>query len=216
VLAAQRAQLAERQAVLMSGARHVGWKVGLGIPGADELIGDRPVFGYLTSATEFESGRMVEVAGVRKLQVDCELAVELGHDVDGDGDLAGLHNAIAGVATALELCDVGRPPDDFDSIVAANVFHRAYALGPALPHDANATPAARVRVNRELRHQAAWSDDVFVRILALAQLLEAVGKRLRAGDRIICGALCGGLIERGDDVEVRVGELDPVRAVIAG
>src|SRR3954449_2179268 len=53
VLAAQRAQLLARDVTLDFGATHVGWKVALGIPGADRLIGQRPVFGYLTSATRF-------------------------------------------------------------------------------------------------------------------------------------------------------------------
>src|SRR3954452_19596589 len=100
VLAAQRAQLDARRAALDAGAKHVGWKVGLGIPGARELIGDAPVFGYLTSASRFESGGAFPSAAVQKLQVDCELAVELDRDVDARAGVDGL--VVAGVATALE------------------------------------------------------------------------------------------------------------------
>jgi 2-keto-4-pentenoate hydratase len=214
VLAAQRAQLLARAVALDSGATHVGWKAALGIPGADQLIGQRPVLGYLTSATRFESGSVFEAEGIRKLQVDCELAVELGDDLAGDADIDTVASTIVGFATALELCDVGRPPADFDSIVAANVFHRAYALGPSQSSPATA-PTARVHVNGELRHEAMANIDHVGRILAVAQLLEAVGERLRRGDRIICGAICGGLLDRGDEVAVAVGQLGTVRVTVA-
>lgn len=213
VIAAQRAQLRERRASLDRGAGHVGWKVGLGIPGAEELIGDEPVFGHLTSASRFASGDVFTAGGARKLQVDCELAVELGHDVDADDGRELLRRAISGVATGLELCDVARPPDDFDGIVAANVFHHAFTLGPSKPPSGDLAYAGRVRVNGELRHQGT-SADVLERLAAVARLLEATGERLRAGDRIICGAVCGGLVARGDQVEVEVGDLGVLRVAI--
>jgi 2-keto-4-pentenoate hydratase len=215
VLAAQRAQLAARQAVLDAGAAAVGWKVGLGIPGAEALVGSEPVFGYLTSASRLRPGTSFDAGEVRKLQVDCELALELGRDVTGSADDAAVRHAIAGVGTALELCDVARPPDDFDSIVAENVFHRAFALGPARRPSSPAMPfVGRVWVNGELRYEAA-TNGMVERIIGIARLLQAVGERLRAGDWIICGAICGGLVERGVELEVEVGSLGRVRVRIA-
>jgi 2-keto-4-pentenoate hydratase len=216
VLEAHRAQLERRRAVLATGARHVGWKVGLGIPGAEELIGRRPVFGHLTSASRLDAEALFSADAMRELQVDCELAVTLGRDVLADGDVDAVRGSIAGAATALELCDVGRPPDDFDSIVAANVFHRAFVLGPGRPAREAFAPALRGRVwvNGVLRHEAD-AEDTLTRILAIARLLEAVGERLRAGDWVICGAASGGLVMQGDEVEVGIAALGNVRVTIA-
>jgi 2-keto-4-pentenoate hydratase len=52
ILMALREQLAQRRRLLARGASRVGWKIALGI----EEIEDRPVIGYLTSATLLESG----------------------------------------------------------------------------------------------------------------------------------------------------------------
>jgi 2-keto-4-pentenoate hydratase len=215
VLAAQRAQLEARRAVLDAGATHIGWKVGLDIPGAEELVGDAPTFGYLTSASLFQSGTVFAAEGIRELQVDCELAVTLGHDLLASGDRDDVTHSIGGLATGLELCDVGRPPDDFDSIVAANIFHRAFALGPSRPPPPSSETSfdGRVWVNDKLQHKAT-SAAVLDRILGVARLLEAVGECLRAGDRVICGAICGGPLAVGDEVEVEVGDLGRLRVTI--
>jgi len=45
------------------------------------------------------------------------------------------------------------------------------------------------------------------RALAIARLLEAVGERPRRGERIICGAICSGLLDPGGEVEVTVGRV---------
>lgn len=44
VISAHRTQLDARRAILDAGARHVGWKVALGLPGAEELLGEAPAF----------------------------------------------------------------------------------------------------------------------------------------------------------------------------
>jgi 2-keto-4-pentenoate hydratase len=214
VVAAERAQLRERRRLLAEGAEHVGWKVGLEIPEARELIGGEPVFGHLTSATRFQSGAVFDASTIRELQVDCELALELGRDVAGGEDPGSVEDAIAGIGTGLELCDVGRPPNDFHAIVAGNVFHRAYALGPTSPFRADEIVAGRVHVNGELRYEATGTTNVADRIVAIARLLESVGEGLRAGDRIICGSICGGPLDRGDEIEVAAGDLGSLRVVI--
>ena len=213
VLSAHRAQLDARRTALAGGTKHVGWKVALDIPGAAELLGDEPAFGYLTSASRFESGDVFAPHGIRTLQVDCELAVELGRDVASTAGSEGLRRAITGVSTGIELCDVGRPPDDFDSIVAANVFHRGFASGPAAPPSDELAYAGCVRINGQLRHRGTTAD-VLDRLLGIGRLLEAAGDGLCAGDRIICGAICGGLLAFGDEVEVEVDDLGALRVTI--
>jgi hypothetical protein len=55
---------------------------------------------------------------------------------------------------------------------------------------------------------------VLDRLLGVGRLLEAAGEGLCAGDRIICGSICGGLLARGDEVEVEVGDLSALRVTI--
>jgi 2-keto-4-pentenoate hydratase len=215
VIAALQAQLAARDAVLAAGASHVGWKVALGIDGAAGLVGAEPLFGYLTTATLLESGACFEPSGIRKLQVDCELAVELGSDVVAGDGAGAVEQAVAGVATALELCEIAYPSNAFDTIVAENVLHRALVLGTFVPASPQAERAGRIHVNGQLRHESVV-EDVLSRIFGIARLLEAVGQGLRAGDRIICGSICSGLPVRGDEVEVQVAGLAGVGISIAG
>jgi 2-keto-4-pentenoate hydratase len=184
-----------------SGAEHVGWKVALGMPGAYELTGDSPLVGYLTTATQIPSGSIFAPDGIDLLQVDCELAVELAGDVEASSDAGAIR--IAGVAAALELCDVAGTPDEFEEIVAANVFHRRFVLGPFQPPPQGETFAGVVHVNGAPRNDGTVSD-VPRRLTRIARLLEALGESVRAGDRIICGAICSELLAPGDDVEVEV------------
>src|SRR3954469_24787895 len=130
--AATRAQLDAWRAALRGGARRVGWKVALEIAEVEELIGAEPTIGHLTTATLLEPGGTYPAAGVRELRAETELAVQVG-----EGD------RVAGLAAALELVDVARPPDGMEGIVAANVFHRAVAFGPARP--VRAANGARAR-----------------------------------------------------------------------
>ena len=211
VTAAQRAQLAARRAKLDSGARHLGWKVALGIPGADEVVGEAPLFGYLTSASALPPGAAFPGHGMRRLQIDCELAVELGRDPNTSSAEA-VAEAIGGVASALEICDIGRPPGDFDEIVAENVFHRAIIFGPFASADDRSLPG-RVWVNGQLVAQAPGTDPL-PRLAGLARLLLAVGEGLRAGDRIICGAICSVHPDPGDEVELEVGDLGRLKVAI--
>jgi hypothetical protein len=76
--AAMREQLAHRD-LMASGARHVGWKLGVG---DRESIGGSIAAGYLTSVTCLESGGTYQIDGLDSdLRADVELAVELGRDL---------------------------------------------------------------------------------------------------------------------------------------
>src|SRR5215208_2778634 len=120
-------QLARRQAAFARGARRVGWKLGMGDA---ERIGQGPVVGHLTSATRLEPGAVFVTSGDARLHADVELTAVIARAVGAGGDVAA---AIGGWAVALELVDLGQGGDDPEAIVAANVFHRAFALGPTRP-----------------------------------------------------------------------------------
>jgi 2-keto-4-pentenoate hydratase len=153
--------------------------------------------GYLTSATQLADGDAYAVPA-EALHADAEVAVEIG---------AG--GAIAGYAPALELVDLAGTNDP-EAIVAANLWHRAFALGPwraALPPG---DVEARLVVNGEVRAQGVAAADLAPRIDALGRILDAAGERLRPGDVVITGGVVQVPVAAGDEV---VAELRPLGRV---
>jgi 2-keto-4-pentenoate hydratase len=206
------AQLARRRATLAVGAQRVGWKVGAG---DRERIGSGPVIGYLTTATQLEPGAVYPTGEAVALHADAEVGVELGRDVDPESDRATAGEAIAGFGAALELVDLGAPPDDPHGIVAANVFHRAFALGPLDRSPPTTGAQGRLIVNGEVRASAAASQDFAELVCSVATLLGAVGERLCAGDRVITGSVVQVPIDRGDEVIADIGALGHVKLTTA-
>src|SRR4051812_35498913 len=138
------AQLATRRAALDAGARRVGWKLAYGIEEIEALAGDEPVIGHLTTATLIEPGGTYRGAGAEGvLRGETELAVEVGEGGE-----------IAGLAVALEVVDVGRPPDSAEGLVAANVLHRAVAFGPTRRGASAPSGRARLLIGGEVREDA--------------------------------------------------------------
>jgi 2-keto-4-pentenoate hydratase len=164
MLAALRAQLERRAALLDAGAQHVGWKVGANI----EEVGP-PVFGYLTTATMISGPH--DATGARELRAETELLIEVGEELR--------------CGVALELVDVARPPDDLEGIVAANVFHRAAALGAGRGR----ATEARLWIDGALRETARVTTDARAVVERLREQLAAAGERLRAGDLVLAGSL---------------------------
>ena len=205
IAAGLAAQLAARRAALETGARRVGWKLAYGIAEIEALVGDQPVIGHLTSATLIEPGGTYRVAHAdRALRVETELAVEVGED-----------HAIAGLAVALEVVDVGRPPDGARALVAANVLHRAVAFGAARPGAALPDGRARLRIDGELHEEAAVRGDPARIVAATAAALHAVGERLESGDRILAGSSCHVPAAPGDAVVAEIDGLGAVAVTIA-
>jgi 2-keto-4-pentenoate hydratase len=185
--------LARRRALLDAGARHVGWKVGAGI----EEIGP-PAFGYLTSATLVAPGGSHDVAGARELRAETELLIEVG----------------GGFGVALELVDVARPPDDAAGIIAANVFHRAAALGSVrVPR-----PGARARlwVDGAVAAESPVDTDVAVVLSRLREQLAAVDEELRPGDLVLGGSVCHVPVGAGSRVAAEIEGVERVELSLAG
>jgi 2-keto-4-pentenoate hydratase len=209
---ALREQLEQRDVLLLQGAERVGWKLGLS---DRDRIGEEIAVGHITTATCLPSGASyVGAAGATELRADAEVVVELGRDVDRADDSNAIRESIAGYGAALEICDIGTLPNEPDSVVAANDFHRAVAFGdlrPALPPDV----AGELIVNGALRASGAPPRDIPERLRAAARILAAVGEALRAGDRIITGLIVQVPIAVGDDVVARVDPHAPARLRIA-
>jgi 2-keto-4-pentenoate hydratase len=191
-------QFGHRRAALRDGARHVGWKLGIG---DRERIGDTLVVGYLTSRTVVTPGGRCQVAGDSDLHADVEIAVEF--------DAA---QAIAAFGVALEIVDVHG--DDAFTIVADNVFHRAVAFGPFVP--THPSGEARLTVHGQLRASAKLPDDVPDRVRTAARILAAMDEQIRAGDRIITGGVAQIPIRAGDEVTASIDGVGSASLTIAG
>jgi 2-keto-4-pentenoate hydratase len=199
-VAALRAQQRRRQAELHAGAERVGWKIGRGIAEGEEQL--EPVVGYLLSTTVLEPGEVFDGSLARSLRVDAEVALEIGAD-----------GRAARFGAALELVDVVRPPHDFETIVAENIWHRGVAFGPMSERRSPETFTARVVVNGEVRDETEGTVDVEETVGVVRTLVSAIGTELRQGDRIIAGSLLHVPVGRGD-VTVDLGPIGRVGVTI--
>jgi 2-keto-4-pentenoate hydratase len=204
-------QLGHWRRTLVAGAERVGWKLGVG---DRERIGPGPVIGHLTSATRLEAGAAFRAGGAVALHADAEIALEVGWDVDPDADAGTAREAIAGYGAALELVDLGAPSEDPEGIVAANVFHRAFALG----RSSRSLPAGGVEgkliVNGTPRAAAVATVDPVEAVRTVARLLGSLGEGVRAGDRVITGSVVQVPIAPGDDVIADLGGLGRIQLAI--
>jgi len=184
IVAALQAQLRARPA----GARRVGWKAAFGIAQVEALIGETPVPGHLTTATQ-------DVPAAAS-HADCEVVVTVGSDELG---------------VALELVDLTQERNSLEAIIERNVLHRAFALGPT-GADAG---EARLIVNGEVRASAPASADHRGTVAAIGRLLEAAGERLLPGDRIITGSVVQVPVAPGDDVVAEIDGLGRAALTVA-
>ncbi len=194
---AYQQQLGHWRATLHSGAGRIGWKIGLNVPTVQEKLGiDRSVVGHLTTATLMGADGSHSLAGAEKPMAEPEIAIEVGPD-----------GTIAGLAPAIEVADIDRPLEDVGQIVAANIFHRAVAIGPSVGLERAEGIEAILRVNGEQVASAdAGSTDLGATIALVDETLREAGESLQAGDRIIAGSLTPPApIRAGDRAEVDLG-----------
>ncbi len=189
---ALRTQLLEWRAALALGAERVGWKVGRGII-------PEPLIGHLTSATRLRRGGVYRVGEARDLRADAELAIEIG--MAGEPIRYG---------AAMELVDFDASPEDFERVVAANLFHRAYAFAPLRREPPPELVRAEVRVNGAVAGTAERPVDPAETARIVEELLGAAGERLEPRDRIICGSIVQIPVTAGAEVVVDLGELGQV------
>jgi 2-keto-4-pentenoate hydratase len=212
VAAGLERQLVSWRALVEGGTGRVGWKIGLNAPPVMEQLELRhPVIGFLTGATVVESGGSHSLAGAAKPLVEAEVAIELRRNVETDAEVDEALAAIQSLGPALELVDIPSPPDDVETVVAGNIFHRAVAFGPHRQDAAVSGLEARLQVNGEERERGPGAVDLAETIRLVADLLGAAGERLQAGDRIIAGALTTPVeVSPGDEVALELGQLGRV------
>ena len=196
---AYQQQLGHWRATLHSGAGRIGWKIGLNVPAVQDKLGiDRSVIGHLTTATLLGADGAHSLAGAQKPMAEPEIAIQVGPD-----------GTIAGLAPAIEVADIDRSLDDVGQIVAANVFHRAVAIGPSVQLSSAEGIEALLTLNGEQVGSAdAHAIDLGAIITLVDDTLRAAGESLEAGDRIIAGSLTQPApVEPGDTATVDLGPI---------
>jgi 2-keto-4-pentenoate hydratase len=206
-------QLGRRAAELVAGARPVGWKLGLTVPSVQRDLGlDGPVVGYLLDATRIQSGGAASLAGMEHPAVEAEVAIHLGREVPAGSDLDTARDAIAGLGPAIELVDAAPPFEDLYRILADNIFHRGFVLGPPDPGRTSVEGIAATVTRggtEEARAPAAQAmDDPAEVVRHVADFLADHGAGLEAGQCVIAGSLAAPLpVAPGDQVTVDLGPL---------
>jgi len=214
-----KAQLELRRRRIASGAKPIGWKVGFGAPAAmAKLKIAAPLTGFLLDSGIVASNATVSLAGWTKPVAEPEIAVEMRSDLAGGGSAAAA-DAIGALGPAIELADLEAPPEDVETILAGNIFHRFVLFGPRDRSRAGGKIDglhARVRRNDAILSE---TDDLETNtgkivdiVRHVADLLAACGERLAAGDIIIAGSVVAPIFLSPDDRSVGY-TLDPVGSV---
>lgn len=177
---ATRRQLAHWRAALGSGAQRVGWKIGFNAPAIQEHLGlEHSVIGHLTTATLVGADGAHSLAGAQNPLAEPEVAIHVGPG-----------HSIAGLSAALEVVDMAAlpaGPAEAPAAIEHNIFHRAVAIGPAREGDPG---EASFSIDGGAAETAdASAVDLPGTVALVAEILEAAGEQLEAGDRIISGTL---------------------------
>jgi hypothetical protein len=200
LVAAMREQLAERKRRLEAGARHIGWKLGMG---ERESMGGHIAVGHLTSATLLTPGQVYAAAPEARLHADAEACVRLAGP-----------DEIVCYGVAIEVVDLAPLPGEPESVVATNVFHRAVCFGTWWRVE-RVGATVTVSVNGSERGRGRWPPDLRARVAQAADILDAAGERFAADDLIITGSIIQVPIAAGDHVAAAVGDYQPVTVKVA-
>jgi 2-keto-4-pentenoate hydratase len=222
IAAGMRTQLALRRRAIAEGAQPIGWKVGFGAPAAlAKFALTAPLIGFMLDRNVLAPGASVSLAGWIKPAAEPEIAVEIAADVPGGGSRAAAADAIGAIGPAIELADVTFPPEDVETILAGNIFHRHVLLGPRdRTREGGSTDGLHARV---LRNGAAHADTSDLEgntgkladiVRHVADVLAACGEQLKAGEVIIAGSVIAPIFLGGDDRALDYA-LDPIGSVAA-
>jgi 2-keto-4-pentenoate hydratase len=188
------AQLERRRERLAGGERPLGWKLGFGAAAAQAKLGtEAPLVGFLTSASLLEDGAEVDIAGWGGPALEPEIAVHMGSDLPGGGDRTDAEAAIAAIGPAFELAAIEFAPEDPERILAHNIFHRRVVVGPT--REGASTEGLRGVIVRDgepfadTEEPEAATGEIVSLVSHVAEVLEAHGERLRAGEVVICGSI---------------------------
>lgn len=196
--AAYAVQRIGRQHRLDSGARRVGWKIGLTSRAVQRQMGvDRPDFGVLFDDMDCPQGTPIGPDRLLQPRIEAEVAFMLAADLDGPTDVDTVRRAMAYATPALEIVDSRIAGWDITiaDTIADNASCGLYVLGDdqrALADLETTTIAMQMTADGEVVSSGRGADclgDPVAAAAWLATAAAAYGEPLRAGDVILSGAL---------------------------
>jgi len=214
-----QAQLARRAERVGAGEKPLGWKLGLGAPGAMASLGTSgPQVGYLFQSALLSSGAEVNVTGWTQPGAEPEIAAQLATDLPPGATATQARAAIAALMPAIELVDLKEPPtaENLEALLAGDIFQRHVLLGEGRRRGGE-TADLSAHVFRRGKHAAEATDPealtgkVPALLVHLANTLNAFGESLKAGDIVICGSTVPMPLIEPDETEFGY-ELRPIGA----
>jgi 2-keto-4-pentenoate hydratase len=231
-LSVQSAYAIRREVDLMrmiQGAAPVGRKIGLSARELQERFGaEEPFWAYVFSTGRLRNGATLDLSGLLRPQLEPELAVLLGQDLDTPGvTKARATAAIATVQPAFEIVDQRTDVEGVDlaEAIADSGWNAGFLLGDIIPAVGIDLDAVRVRltsaVRGELRSGGATElmDGPAGCLAWLAEKMIAIGEPLRAGELILTGTMAGAVpIKYSDTITAEFSGLGPdvVRVSVSG
>jgi 2-keto-4-pentenoate hydratase len=145
-----------------------GFKVGFGTPEAMAKLGiERPLVAPISDRTLLPDDATVDLTGWKNPMIELEVAVHVG----------------GGLSAAIELADVHPPPEDPDTILAGDIYHRHWIIGPVID-----APPVRGRLTRDGTPIA--DDGTPLDHEAIIRDVEAtIGRALAPGEVVITGSI---------------------------
>jgi len=196
----------------------IGWKAGLGGPGAiDTLHLQGALVGRLVAEGQLSSGTTVSVADWVNPRLEPEIAVRIGRRLTGDETPESVIDAIAEAMPAFELVDVTGTLDDVPAILRTNIYHRAIVLGAPLdPLEAlqGALPVTIIAGARTVAHRKRATDAIggIATVIAhAARAVAAAGEAIESGQLVMTGSLVTPIpVVAGQDYLADLGRLGVV------
>lgn len=197
--AVQRANIEHR---VGNGERVVGRKIGLTSLAMQQQLGvDQPDYGAITDAMEIADGSEFDPAVLLQPRIEAEFAFEIGADLPVSPSYDELVAAVRGVAVAMEIIDsrvadwkIGLLDTVADNASMARVVWGAFV--PATPELLAGLPEAVAVLSCDgetvsTGHGSAVLGHPLTSLHWLATAIGAQGDSLRAGDRVLAGAVAG-------------------------
>lgn len=216
-MAAQNASRVQRVA---EGGKLIGWKVGFGAPAAMEKLRlENPLVGYLLESGIVESGASVSLKDWTKPVAEPEICIEMGADLPGGASVEKVMSAIAAVGPAIELADLTFVPDDVEKILSDNIFQRHVIFGERdrSRRGGNISGLTGIVTRNGSAHASttdleANTGAILGIVRDVADLLDGLGGRLRAGEIIICGSVVPPIFVEPSDQSIDF-DLQPLGSV---
>lgn len=191
------AQAVRRSAAESGGAQQIGWKAGLGTRVWRERFGlAAPLIGFLLDTSRSKPDAHLAVGAWVAPHAEAEVAMRMGHDVQGDATPDQALAAVDAIAPAIELIDLDQVPTDLSEVLGENVFHRRWITGTFNTGRAGGDVSGLVGHITFMGSTLAPVTDVEAatgpagEVLAeVARMAARHGRGLRTGDVVILGSI---------------------------